>query len=171
MCYLGNGLDISIVKNRIADGFNEKSSCFFCYCLFKIGRIFGINKGDVDAKFRKDGIELGIGSTIKVVGRHNVVACFCESNDRIENCGSARCDGNRGGASFKLGNPLLKSVGSRIHQSGVDIAKLLEGKKVSRMFGAFEKIGGCAIDRHSTRECCVNRLACVQGKRFKAIVF
>ena len=51
-------------------------------------------------------------------------------------------------AALERRHPLLKDIRRRIHQAGVDVAKLLEGKQLGSMLGVLELISRRLINRH-----------------------
>ena len=112
-------------------------------------------------------MELGVGATIQVAGRDDVVAGLGEIDDRVEDTAGAR--GHAQAAklwpSFEQGNPLFQHVGRRVHEPGIDIAQLSQSEEIGRMLGALENVGTGAIDGHAASESCrVGLSTAVQAK-------
>ena len=59
-----------------------------------------------------------------------------------------RAGRQRADAAFQVGQALLEHVGGRVHDAGVDVAQLLQGEQVGRVFGVAELVAGGLVDRH-----------------------
>jgi hypothetical protein len=65
---------------------------------------------------------------------------------------------------------LLKHVGGRVHQAGVDIAKLLKRKQVSAVLRILEYVAGSLVNGHGARaRGGVGHLTGVQLERFEVL--
>ena len=83
-------------------------------------------------------------------GGDEVIADGGDVIDGDELRGMSRSRGESCDASFESGHSFFKDVSRRVHQAGVDVTELLEGKQLGTVGGVFELIGRRLIDRHGT---------------------
>ena len=158
MMFFGNGADccnIRHLKAGVANGFTVKHSGFFRDRLFKIGRIGGIDQMNLDAQLRKNGIKLGIGAAVEVVGRNHLITVSTDVDDGIKNC---RCTGGKGqgcSTAFQGCYPLFQNILGWIHQPRIDVAQFFEAEQVGGMLSIFKKVRTGSVDRHATGKCCI----------------
>ena len=88
---------------------------------------------------------------VEVGGRDDIVAGTGEGEDRIGGRRLGRRNRKRGNAAFDGRKALLKGVLRRIHNSGVNVAQLLESEQIGDVFGVPELIRRCLRDRHANR--------------------
>ena len=103
----------------VAYCFAEKSLCLVSYGGSEILRIIGIDEFHRDAQLGQDVIELRVGTTIEIVGRHDLITSFRQVNNGVKHTTRARCDTKARGSSFQCGDSLLQHVGGGIHQAGI----------------------------------------------------
>ena len=68
-----NRADIRHVETRIANRLAEHHFGVALDRLGKVLRILGVDEGAGDAELRQDVVELGVGTTVQVAGRDNVI--------------------------------------------------------------------------------------------------
>ena len=63
--------------------------------------IVGIHKLNIDTKLRKNVIKLGVGTTIEIVGRDDLIPFLGQINDRVKNRTGSGGDPKTGSSSIK----------------------------------------------------------------------
>ena len=92
-----------------------------------------------------------VGSSINVCGRDDVVAGASDVEDSERGRGLSRCEQQCCGSAFERGDALLGDVLRRVHDSGVDVAKLCECEEVLGVVGTVERVRRGAEDGHGAR--------------------
>ena len=71
---------------------------------------------------------MSVAATVEVSGGNDVVACFCQINDGVENGrGPGRVSQSRHFVcAFEKTDALFEHIGGGIHKAGVDITQFLE---------------------------------------------
>lgn len=149
--FLGDGSDgikVGNFEGGIGNGFTKEGASLVVNGVGELAGILRVDKADLDPKRGKDVVELGVAAAIKIAGGDNVVASLGEVDDGIKNRGGA------GGVSeagefvgpFKQANALFQDIGGGIHQPGVNVPQLFEGKEVGGVFGVLESECGALID-------------------------
>ena len=113
--HFGHGSHVGEIQHWIADGFDEDGAGLGGNGLLEVFGIARVHKAGGDSKLRQDGVELGIGATVQVVGRDDFVASLGNGNNGVEDGRCARGQGHRGRAPFKLCDSLLKNVRGGVH--------------------------------------------------------
>ena len=154
----GEDKDVGIAQGLTVDDLGVGLDCGL-----KGGRIAGVDKGDVDAQARERVVELVEGAAIEPCAADDVIACAAEGEDGHGLRAVAAAGRDRGHTALKISHTLLKHIGGRIHDAGVDVAELLQRKQIGSMFRIAELVAGRLIDRHGTAAgCWVRGLAGMQ---------
>src|ERR1019366_6041698 len=124
----GNRIKVQRIQARIAQCLGIDCFCVLVDCSTKIVRITAIHEAYVDAKFGQCIVEKIIGTTIETCGGDNLITC----SGNIENCQRLRCLSGGGrertNAAFEGCHTTFKSILGGIHDTRIDIAKLLESE-------------------------------------------
>ena len=110
-----------------------------------VGRV---DEADLDAHVLHGVGEKVIGPAIKVRRGHDVVARLRNILHGIGARGLAGRDGKRCRAAFHRCNALLQHIAGRVHDAGVDVAKLSQREQVRGVLGVPELEGRRLVDRH-----------------------
>ena len=152
VCRLGDGLDVHEVSIRVADGLDKDA---FRVRTDGIGEPLcarlRLDEGHVDAPVLCRVREEVVRTTIDGLLRDDVVALMGERLDRRRDRRCARGKGECRCAALKCRDALFKDVLCRIHQTSVDVPRILERKAVGGVLRIVEDIRGRLIDRHRTR--------------------
>ena len=105
---------------------------------------------DFDAELGQDIVELGEGAAVEIIGGDDLVSCLAEVDYGIKDCTGARCQSQCRRAAFQFRHAFFQDVLRGVHDPGVDIAQLFEGKEVGCVFGIAEYIGTGAVDRYGS---------------------
>ena len=127
---LADGVEVGDFERGIRDGFAKKGARFFIDRVGELLGILGVDEADFDPESRKDVLELGVAAAVEILGGDDVVACFREVDDGIENgCGAGRVSQSRHFVSaFEKADALLEHIGGGIHEAGVNITQLFKCK-------------------------------------------
>ena len=78
-----------------------------------------------------------------------MIARAAQSQDDHRLRGMAGTGSQRANAALQVGETLFQHIRGRVHNTGIDVAQLFQGKQVGSLFRIFELIAGRLIDRHS----------------------
>src|SRR5208283_1748499 len=107
------------------------------------------------------------GSSVEVVRRNYLVSGTSDIEKRQGDGRLTTGDRQRPDSAIEKGHPFLKDVRRWIHQPRISIAEFFQAKKISRVFGIFELVGGCLINGNRARSRCrIRILAAMQGQCF-----
>ena len=109
-------------------------------------------------------------AAVEARGGDDLVSGGAEGEQRGRDGAHAAGKGQPGDAAFQGGDPLLQDVGGRVHDPGIDVAKLFQRKEPRGVRGVLEDIAGGLPDGHGARaRLCVRRVPGVQGERVKSL--
>ena len=131
-----------------------------------------VHKAHLDAKLGQDVVEHRVRAAVQGFRRDDVVASARNVDDRVEDGRRARGEAEAAERvrALEHGDALLKDVGGRVHQTGVDVAELSKGEELGRVVGGLEDKGRGAVDRHTARPCAVGAIARVQAQRVEVCI-
>ncbi len=120
-----------------------------------------LDEGDVDAQLRERVVEQVVGTAVQARARHDVVARLgqVEQGDGLGRLPAGHQQG--GDAALEAGHPLLDGVLGRVHDSGVDVAELLQPEQGCGVVGVTEHVRGRLVDRQ--RPGAGGRVGCLPG--------
>jgi hypothetical protein len=146
MSDIGKGLNIDHLQRGVSDGFGVDRLGLFVNGRFEVFGVTRIDEANGDAHRGENVVKLGIGAPVEVAGGDNFVARLCQIDDAVED--GARARGNRESrhAPLQRRKPFFQYIGGWVHEAGIDVSELLQGKEVGGMFRAIEAIGGRAIE-------------------------
>ena len=102
-----------------------------------------VHKAHLDAKLGQDVLEHRVRAAVQGFRRDDVVTTRRDVDDRIVH--RRRTRGKAEAAEWVRAlehrDALLKDIGRRVHQSGVDVAELSEGEELGRVVGGLEDKG------------------------------
>ena len=125
---VGDGGDVDHVQTGIADRLAVDHPRLAVDRGLEIHRIGRIDETRRNPELRQDGVEHRVGAAVKVVGRHDFIALLADVDHGVENGARPRSQGQRAGAPFQGGHPLLQHIGRGIHDPRVNVARFFEGK-------------------------------------------
>ena len=144
--------DIGHIQPGIAHGLAEKELCFGSNGLGEVLRILGIDKMRLDAEPGEDVVELGECAAVEIVGRNDFIPCGAEIDHAVENRAGSGGHGQSSGPAFQLGHALLENIVRGVHESRVDVPKLLQTEKVCGMLGVAEDKRAGAVNGNGSGE-------------------
>ena len=163
---LGNGADLLQGKDNqggIANGLTVDQLGVGPDSTEKRIRLEWVGKADFYAQTRQSIAQLVVGAAIETAAGDDMVACSAEGEKGQRLGTMAAAGGQSADAALQVGNSLFQNIGGRIHDPGVDVAKLFQGKQVGRMRGIFKQIRCGLIQRNSPAACGrINGLAGVE---------
>ena len=83
-----------------------------------------------------------------------MISCLCDILDCVSDRCGTRCGCQCSDTALQCCNSLLEDIRGRIHQSGVNVARLSQSEASCRLCGILEYIRGGCIDRYSSGVCC-----------------
>ena len=146
--YFSDRFQIGHAQTGIAHGFAKEGLGLVGDGGRIVLRIIRIDEFNVDPELGKDVVELGIGSSVQVVGGNDLVPFLSQVDDRIEDPAGTGGDPETGGTSLKSGNALLENARSRVHQAGVDVAQLAKSEQVGGVLRVVEDEGTRLVHGH-----------------------
>ena len=158
---VGDGRQVDDVAGRVADGLAEdRFGPPVDQCPDRLRPVVR-READLDSERRKHVREVGVGGSVELRDRHEVVAGADEVEDRHADRGRAGADRHRGRTALERGYPLLEHVDRRVVQAVVVIAGDLEVHDPAGMVGVDEIVRDRLVDRD--RDCArgVRRVAAV----------
>ncbi len=162
-------LDIHHVQHRVADRFGKNHAGLLVDQGLEALRLQGIGKPDLDAELGQNVIEHRIGAPVKVHRRYNLITLAADVDHRVKYCRGAGSQGQAGSPAFQSRHALLEDILGRIHQTGINIAQLLQSKEVGRMLGISEYVGTGTVNRNAPGPGFVRNRAGMQGQRVEFI--
>src|SRR5579875_2227642 len=148
---IGHSADVQRIQAWIAHCLGVDSLCMLIDGGAEILRLAPIHKMHLDAKFRQRIMEEVIGATIQAGRRDNLVTSTGNIENRQRLSRLAGRGRQRAHAPFQCRDTSLESIVGRVHNTSVNITKLLEAKQVRSMLRAVKHIGCGLIDRDGTR--------------------
>ncbi len=131
--------------------------------------IAGVHKVNGDAHLRQRVMEEVVGSSIQTGAGDHLIAGLKDVCNSQCNGSLARSGGDARSSTLQSGDALLQNVGGRVHDAGVDVAELLQGKQPRRMRRVIENVAGRLIDRYGAGlGSWVHILPAVQSDRFQS---
>ena len=140
------GLDVCHVEAGIADRLDVDRARLLVDRGLDGGEVVDGREAHRDALLRQDRVELRERPAVEVVRRDDLVAQLREVRDREVDRRRARGEGQRGRAAVERRETLLEHVVRRVHQAGVDVARLLEAEQVGAVLRVTEVVGRRAVD-------------------------
>ena len=141
--------DVGDVERRVADGFDIERTGLFIDRRLCRRKIVDRREADRDSLLGQDRVELREGAAVKIVCGDQFIAL-------PENIGDGEIDRRRAAgkrqrrrAAVELRQAFFQHVVGRIHQPGVDVARLPQREQIGAVLRAFEVVGGGAVNRHS----------------------
>ncbi len=126
-------------------------------------RIRGVDEGDVDADARQGVVELVIRAAVETAAGDDMVPCPAQRKEGHGLRAVTAAGRQRPDAAFEVGDALFQHVRRRIHDAGVDVAKLLQGKEIGRVFGIPElETRGLVDGRSPATGRGIRSLACME---------
>jgi hypothetical protein len=110
-----------------------------------------IDQSHLDRELLQSLLELGDGAAVEMGRGDHFVAGGEERHQRDELRRHAAGNGERAGGPLERGHPLLEHGGGRVADPRVDVAVLLELKKLGRLVRAVEDVGGRLVNGHRAR--------------------
>jgi hypothetical protein len=164
----GNGFKIIHIVFRIAHRLHVDQAGVFIDSLTDTLRIGGIDELHLDAEPRQSVMEEIVGAAVEEAGGDDILAGTGDIEHRIGGSRLAGSHGQGADTAIKRCQALFEHVGGRIHQSGIDVARLLESEEVGGMLRTFENVRTCLVDGNSAGEGLrVGSLPGMQGKGIK----
>ncbi len=162
---LGQLLDIADVELRIAQGLGVNGLRLFVDCRAQPVEVVGVHKFHLDPELGQRVVKQVVGAAVER-GRGNDLVSRRRQRDDDEGFGGLpRGQRQPRNAAFERGDALLEHVGGRVHDPGVDVAELLQGKQSRGVVGIVEHVGRGLVNRHGARlGCGVHVLAAVDGE-------
>ena len=140
--------DVGDVERRVADGFDIERTGLFIDRRLCRRKIVDRREADRDSLLGQDRVELREGAAVKIVCGDQFIAL-------PENIGDGEIDRRRAAgkrqrrcAAVELRQAFFQHVVGRIHQPGVDVARLPQREQVGAVLRAFEVVSGGAVNRH-----------------------
>lgn len=107
---LGNSLEVGNVVPRVTDALDIDGLGLFVNGSGNVLGLVAVDKFGLDTETGEEDLELVVGATVKVGGRHDVVAGVGKGVDRDELRGLARGGGEGSDTALESGYPLLEDV-------------------------------------------------------------
>lgn len=148
---LGNGLKIRHIITGVSDRLDIDRFGAIVDSGSNIGSVIALHEFGGDAQAGQQNLELIIGTTVQISGRHNVITSTSEGRDGHELGCLARGRGYGCHAALQRRDALFKDIYSWVHDAAVDITELFESKKSCAVSGVIEGIGGGGIDGDCAR--------------------
>ena len=172
LCDRRNLRDIRHVTRRITDRLHEHGLGPVVDQCLEAFRATVIGKPCRNAKLRHGMRQQVVGAAIERRGSDDIVAGLGDRLDRRRDRCLAGCDCQRSNTAFQRRDPLLKHVGRRVHDPGVDIPRHLQIEQVRAMLRVVEGVCRRLVDRNCHRlSRGVRAISRVDRTRFEFPVF
>ena len=139
-------LNIYHLTVGVAQRLNIQGFCILLDRIFCFLQVKGIHECCGDAVIDKCVCQEVIGSAVDILGRYNMVSCFCHRLERVGNC---RCAGGNcqcRNAAFQRCDSLLKDILGGVGKPSVNISRVLQRESCFRVITVAEHKGRCLID-------------------------
>ena len=148
---VGNPLEVGDVEAGVADRFEVDRLRVLVDQALDGVRVVAVGDVHVEPAAGEGVFKLVVGAAVEVARRDDVVAVLAErvEGEELGRLPAGRRDGHD--AAFEGRHPLLEHVVRRIHDAGVDVAELLEGKEVGPVLRIVEGVGRGGVDGHGPR--------------------
>ena len=110
-----------------------------------------LDEADLDAELGQRVVEEVVGAAVQARAGDDVVAGGGEVEDRERLGGLTGGQEQRRHAALERGDALLDHVLGRVHDAGVDVARLGEAEQRGGVVGAVERVRGGLVDRQRPR--------------------
>jgi hypothetical protein len=155
---LGDGLEVGDVVLGVSDGLDVDSLGLVVNGSTDVLGFVAVHELGLDSKAGEHDLELVVGSSVQEGGRHDVVTGVRESGNGHELSALARGGGHSGNSPLQRSDTLLENIDRRlqlmsewfpgsgegytdVHDTAVDVTKLLESEKTRAMGGVVENEG------------------------------
>ncbi len=152
MGHRGDVRDVQNVDLRVGDRLGEERLGVRPYGRPPRIQVVGVlDEADLDADLGQRVVEEVVGAAVQPGAGHDVIAGIGQVQDREVLRGLTGRQEQRGDAAFECGDALLHDVLRRVHDPGVDVARLGEAEQRGRMLGAVERVRRGLVDRQRPR--------------------
>ena len=135
-----DGFEVGYLEGWVGNRLGEEGAGLIIGGGAEGGRVLRIDEADFDAELGEDIVKLGETAAVEIACGDDVVALLGDVDDGIEDGGGAGGVGEAGHfvGAFEERDAFFEDVGRRVHQAGVDVSELFEGKQVGGVFGGIE---------------------------------
>lgn len=137
---VGNLLEVGDVVAGVANALNVDG---LGLVVNDSGEVLGLVSRDEfgsDAEALKEDLELVVGTAVEVGGGNDVVTGVSKSGNGHKLSGHAGGGGNGSNTTLEGGDSLLEYIDGGVHDSGVDVAKLLEAEEAGTVSRVIENV-------------------------------
>ena len=148
----GDAGDVEDVDLRVGDRLGEERLGVRAHGRPPGVQVVGVlDEADLDAELGQRVVEQVVGAAVEPRAGDDVVARVGQVEDREGLGGLTRGQEQRRDAAFERGDALLDDVLRRVHDPGVDVARLGEPEQRGGVLGAVEGVRGGLVDRQRAR--------------------
>src|SRR6266851_9037762 len=143
-----------------------RARCERAAVIFGVGSVY---EDGVNAPCAQRQVELGVRAPVEAARRDKIVARTQQRHHGCHLRRHARRGSHRACSTLQRGYALFKSGCGRVHNTGIDIAEALQGKKMSGMVGVVKDKRCRLVDGDCPRSCGgVGSLSRVDRERIEA---
>ncbi len=141
--------DIRDIETRVADSLNVNKARLLINCRFCRREVIYLHIARMDvARLGQNHIKLGVSSAIEVRSRDKLIARGGDIQDCEVDRRRARRDRDSRRATLKCRETLLQDIFRRVHQSRIDVRRLLQCKAVRTILCVLKVIRRRTVDGH-----------------------